>query len=94
MYLFIANILSPLFSNRFSIVFFQCFTRLQAGRVIMTDSSNVESAGSDCGHICRDRRPACDDFFFVVAICSSATLCIARGILLLEIFALLLGYAT
>lgn len=45
--------------------FFQCFTRLQTGRVIMTDSSDGESVGSDCGHIGGDHRPACNDFFFL-----------------------------
>ena len=30
----------------------------------MTDSSDGESVGSDCGRIGRGRRRACDDFFF------------------------------
>ena len=62
----------------------------------MTGSSDGENVGTGCGHIVRDRRSPCEDFFFffVVAICASATLCIARGIILLEIFALLRRYAT
>lgn len=31
----------------------------------MTDSSDGESVGSDCGRIGRGRRRACDDFFFL-----------------------------
>lgn len=61
----------------------------------MTDSSDGESVGSDCGRIGRGRRRACDDFFFfVVTICASATVAITRGIIFLEIFALLRRHAT
>ena len=55
MYPFLATILSPLFSNRLSLVSFQCFTLMQSDKIIMTGSSDGESVGSDCGQSGKDK---------------------------------------